>query len=311
MKKFTLITLSLFASVIGAFPASGWNVSSEPARKNVLIEEYTGINCPNCPDGMRVVNELKALHPDRIYSVAIHAGGYAEPGFGAPDYTTALGDALNAQFQPMFFPCAVVQRRASDGEMIISREDWGPLSRIITAETAPVNLWMTSTLDNDSRELKVTVEGYLTEDITDPRLNIFLLQSEIIGPQAGGKLGDEYHHRHMLRDRVTSEDFGEKIEAKKGEYFTKTYTYAVPEAIETINVAPEHLSLLCFVTDGVNDVCQVIEGDPELTKPVEFSIAEVTEPLIKIGKNYALDYLEVVLHNYGNVALTNAAFAVT
>lgn len=301
----------LTATLLGAMPAMAWNVSSEPAQRNILIEEFTGIHCPNCPDGQRVANELKALHPGRIFSVAIHAGYYAEPSAGEPDYTTNIGNMLGNHFQPTFFPCGIVNRTSVDNNLVQSRGDWGPISRDIVNQTSPVNLWMESSYDCSSRELKVTVEGYMTDDISDPRLNVFLLQSEILGPQAGGQMGGAYPHRHMLRDRVTSEDFGEKLEAKKGEYFSKTYTYAVPEDYWDIPVAPEHLSLLTFVTDGEDNVCQVIEGHPALSQPVEFSKIETTAPLILIGKNYALDFVELYIHNYGNVPVKSADFDVT
>lgn len=306
MKQF-LLTVTLLSAV----PALAWNVTSEPTQRNILIEEFTGIHCPNCPDGQRVVNELKSLNPERIFSVAIHAGAYAMPAAGEPDYTTNIGNMLGNHFQPTFFPCAIVNRTAVEGEFVQGRNKWGPIARDIVNKTAHVNLWMESNYDCKSRTLTVNVEGYMTEDIADPRLNVFLLQSEVHGPQAGGQLEDQYPHRHMLRDRVTSEDFGEKIEAKKGEYFSKSYSYSVPDNFWEVKVAPEHLSLLCFVTDGEDNVCQVTENHPVLSEPVEFSIADCSAPLIGVGKNYALDYFEMYLHNFGNVSLTSADFDVS
>lgn len=309
MKSTILIALSLF-SATGVSQASAWNVSSEPELRNVLIEEFTGIHCPNCPDGQRVVNELKALHPERFFSVAIHAGYYATPGMGEPDYTTNIGNVLGNHFQPSFFPCAVVNRLKVEDSFIQSRSDWGPMARGIVDRISPVNLWIESSYNCATRTMTVNVEGYMAEDIADPRLNIFLLQSEVLGPQAGGQKEDKYPHRHMLRDRVTSEDFGETLEAKKGEYFSKTYTYAVPEDFWDVKVEPEHLSLLCFVTDGEDNVCQVTESRPVLSEPVQFSIADCTAPLIGIGKNYAFDFVEAYIHNYGNVPVTSADFNV-
>lgn len=306
MKQF-LLTVTLLSAV----PAMAWNVTSEPTQRNILIEEFTGIHCPNCPDGQRVVKELKSLHPERIFSVAVHAGPYATPAAGEPDFTTNIGNMLGNHFQPTFFPCGIVNRTAVDKNFILGRGQWGAVARDIISKTSPVNLWMESSYDCGTRTLTVNVEGYVAEDMADPRLNVFLLQSEVLGPQAGGQLEDKYPHRHMLRDRVTSEDFGEKIETKKGEYFSKSYTYSVPDNYWDVKVAPEHLSLLCFVTDGEDNVCQVIENHPVLSEPVEFSIAESSAPLIGIGKNYALDYVEMYLHNYGNVPLTSADFDIT
>ena len=34
-------------------------------QKNVLIEEYTGVQCVNCPEGAAIVSGLKAQHGKR------------------------------------------------------------------------------------------------------------------------------------------------------------------------------------------------------------------------------------------------------
>lgn len=43
-------------------------VSTEVANKNVILEEYTGINCGNCPDGHRIANQIIAAHPGRAWA---------------------------------------------------------------------------------------------------------------------------------------------------------------------------------------------------------------------------------------------------
>ena len=42
-------------------------VSTVPQNRNVVIEEFTGINCQNCPDGHRVANSLMATYPGRVW----------------------------------------------------------------------------------------------------------------------------------------------------------------------------------------------------------------------------------------------------
>ena len=52
-------------------------VSTTPQNRNVVIEEFTGINCPNCPDGHVVANNIMDAYPGRVWAVNIHAGNYA------------------------------------------------------------------------------------------------------------------------------------------------------------------------------------------------------------------------------------------
>ena len=46
--------------------------------RKVLIEEYTGHHCLNCPDGHRKLEELHERFGDTLVAIGIHAG--ANPG---------------------------------------------------------------------------------------------------------------------------------------------------------------------------------------------------------------------------------------
>jgi len=37
-----------------------------PSDRKVLLEELTGVRCPNCPAGAAVVKELKTLYGDKL-----------------------------------------------------------------------------------------------------------------------------------------------------------------------------------------------------------------------------------------------------
>src|SRR5690348_14133339 len=43
-----------------------------PETKNVLIEEFTGVRCPNCPQGHVIIANIKAANPGRVVSVSLH-----------------------------------------------------------------------------------------------------------------------------------------------------------------------------------------------------------------------------------------------
>lgn len=307
MNKFIL---SIF--LISPLSAVAWNVSTEPSQRSSLIEEYTGIHCPNCPDGHKVSATLSTLHPDDVYVVAIHAGSYAVPGIGEPDFRTSVGEALHDRFDISFYPGAVISRTQYSNSWNLSRSAWGSASREILKQQSPVNLWASSSYDSGTRTLKLDVEGYLTEDMEDPRLNVFLLQNEILGPQSGGQAGFEYPHRHMLRDRLTGDDFGDPIETKnKGEYFSRSFSLTLPEKILDIPTDPVNMELLVFVTEGDETVCKVVETRPDTSDLDQPFIVSMSDAPLFITKNYAFNYFEVILENHGGVAATNAKFEVT
>ena len=60
MKKIVLSFLGLFAAfAVGA--QTPQFVSTEAANKNVVLEEFTGINCGFCPDGHKIVKEYEEV----------------------------------------------------------------------------------------------------------------------------------------------------------------------------------------------------------------------------------------------------------
>ena len=73
MKK---ILLSVF--VLGSFLTfAQTNVSTTPENKNVVLEEFTGISCPYCPDGHVVHRGLKDNNPGDVMLINIHTGSFA------------------------------------------------------------------------------------------------------------------------------------------------------------------------------------------------------------------------------------------
>ena len=101
---------------------------------------------------------------------------------------------------------------------------FGSVSRTIIEEDAPVNLLIKADCDASTRVLNVTVEGYCTAEMPSnkARLSIAMTQDNIVGPQNGSGVGDEYVHQSMLRDYLTPV-LGDEIEVAKGQYFSKSY----------------------------------------------------------------------------------------
>lgn len=302
----------IFACLWIPLMASAWNVGTEPTRRNALIEEFTGIHCQNCPDGHRVAAALTALHPDDVYTVAIHAGGFANPYPTEPDFITETGTAIHDHFGISSYPCAVVNRKDTGYGLVQGRSTWGSACREIMRLDSPVNLWASSEYDPSEGLFRIDVEAYFTDSMENPRLNVFLLQNEIAGPQSGGLLGNEYPHRHMLRCRLTDNDFGDPIDnAEKGSYWARSFSYILPDNIGGVATDPVNTEFLIFVTDGDNDVVKVCATRPDTSElPQPFIVSTSAAP-ISITKNYALDYVEIYLNNHGGTDVTSASFDVT
>ena len=88
------------------------------AVKRVLIEEFTGRKCPNCPTGAQTIANIQAYYEGRVVAVAIHAGMYAMPtgsAFSDMDFRTEAGNTYNDTYSPQGYPAAMVDRKTFDG----------------------------------------------------------------------------------------------------------------------------------------------------------------------------------------------------
>ena len=47
---------------------------TESVVKNVLLEDFTGQRCVNCPRGSEVIEQLQEAYPERLIAVGIHGG---------------------------------------------------------------------------------------------------------------------------------------------------------------------------------------------------------------------------------------------
>ena len=92
---------------------------NEPA---ILIEDFTGWNCPNCPDGTSILNSLKETYGERLVVSAVHQGSFAKPKAenNNLDLRTPYGDDLGSKFGLSSWPNAVINRKIGP----LGRGDW-------------------------------------------------------------------------------------------------------------------------------------------------------------------------------------------
>lgn len=328
MKKIVLSFLGLFA----AFAVSAQTpqfVSTEPANKNVVIEEYTGINCGYCPDGHKRVREYEAANPGRVFGINIHAGSYA-----ANTYTTQWGNALMNQAQVTGFPSGTINRETftyyddyygqTVTSMALGRGQFVSCGNEILAQTSFVNVAAQASIDATTRTMTVNVEAYYTADAetASNKLNVVLVQDSIIGPQSGASgnpsqvtSDGQYIHMSMLRDMLTGQ-WGDDITAPEGStvipagtLIQRTYTYNIPGSISNELVKLGHLRLIVFVAKDTKEIYTGSECIPTVTNLPE--LAAMSTTMSAQGQNGCNDLASLALkvYNYGASTITNMQIA--
>ena len=52
------------------------------SKKNIYIEDITGVQCPNCPRATERIKEIKGIFPGSVVSVALYTSNF--PGLTLP-----------------------------------------------------------------------------------------------------------------------------------------------------------------------------------------------------------------------------------
>src|SRR6266446_4255531 len=104
--------------------SSGYVDSSQ--QKNVLMEDFTGTNCTNCPQGRNIIDNLVAMHPGRIEVVEVHEGPFSHPLFSS-DPALSTQDGLDLESYLLgapYWPSGAIDRRLYPTGLLIDRNLW-------------------------------------------------------------------------------------------------------------------------------------------------------------------------------------------
>lgn len=180
-----------------------------PDQKKVLIEEFTGVRCVQCPAGSVEIESLLDFYGEGMVAVSIHAGFFSSPfTHSIFDLSTPEGEALNTFLDlPQGYPTASINRKLFQGEddLQLDRNSWGGYIAQELEEQGEVNLKLGLTYNSGSRVLKVDTEIIPLADITgELRISLMLTETDIQDVQLtpDGEI-DDYTHRHVLRDMLT------------------------------------------------------------------------------------------------------------
>jgi len=96
--------------------------------KKVLLEEFTGHICVNCPEATILAHDLKDSYGEQLILLSIHAGDLAVPGNEPFDteYRTMAGSDIFNYFQPVGVPTGMVNRTDYQGGTILFKDSWEP-----------------------------------------------------------------------------------------------------------------------------------------------------------------------------------------
>lgn len=232
----------------------------------ILIEELTGVDCPNCPSGAAKLAGLIEQFDGNVIGVSIHGNFLATPLSSSKyDFRSELNDNLETYLRPWFGkPAATVNRiqQENQAEFAISNIDlWSQLVEAELEKPQTAAIIITHEYNEATRELTIDVEVEPWIDIEgDIRLSVMLTESHIIDAQKDQSvIIPDYEHNHMLREMLTAFD-GDGFTSSMSAFETrsKSFTYTVPQEDDGLWV-DENIEIVAFVsivTPTTKDVLQ-------------------------------------------------------
>lgn len=235
------------------------SVESQQLR-NVLIEEATGVHCPNCPAGAEILKQAEEANPDRVIIVGLHGGSLTYPINGESKYDFRTDYALNLIVS--YFggdpnkPAAVFDRTLQGTAYFVdARGTWINIINERLTNTSPLNLDITSVYNADSNDFIITVKGAYTASISKKQnLTIMVAEDSIIDAQDDGtQIIKDYRHMHVLRDMVTpltgTPILNDLSSIEAGRVFIKSFRYKIPthDPEKGPEWILEHMNIIAFV----------------------------------------------------------------
>ena len=231
-------------------------VKPAEVNRSVLIEDFTGQRCVNCPTATEEIEKLQAQYGDAIIAVGIHSGpfGHRTTMTSARlPLCTETGDEYYTYWNIEYQPGVKINR----GNPIYNTAEYGMAVREALQKTTPLGIVLNATYDAATRNVSININAISSEKLSG-KLQVWVTENNITGQQMmpDGSQNSEYVHQHVFRTSVTNDIFGDDFSVTDTTPATATYQVALDETWVLENVA-----IVAFVSNAADGVLQVVKTD--------------------------------------------------
>ena len=222
--------------------------------RKVVIEEFTGVRCVQCPAGSAEIENLLVRFPNNLIAVSLHASSDFSPPYGNSlyDFRTPEGTSIAQNIftsEPLAYPSAAIDRKPNSlGYFFYGRDEWAGLIEDELNEGAQASINLEKEYDSSTRILKVSARVVpLRKFAENVRFTVLITESGIVDAQVLPGMGvvTNYVHKHVFRGTITSYDGDNLGQLPNGVTVEKNYEFRIPDSWNAENcevVAFMHLS---------------------------------------------------------------------
>jgi thiol-disulfide isomerase/thioredoxin len=215
-------------------------------EQKVLLEEYTGQYCPNCPAAAVLAKDLMTLHGDRLVVMAVHAGFFADP--KSPPYDNDFRCAEGTELDQFFGigmagnPNGMVNRKGFSQSHILAPASWASEIELSLNATPQLALQLLLDWNEEEQRLCSHIRTVFLDDMKeDLKLVLYITEDSIPSAQKNnspqvGPTPDilDYTQMYMLRGSILG-TWGVDLASSdtlsfEGDEVIRSYAYAFPGA---------------------------------------------------------------------------------
>lgn len=227
---------------------------------NVLVEEFTGQNCNNCPIAHNLLDSIAVLHSGHVNSIGyyFYGGTPTNPVAGSShDFRDSTSNSVaNAVFGGVSgIPIGGVDRvpGTNSPPLEIGYTGWSDAINTGLGVADSMNLKLESAFDNSTSTASIKATVTYTKAVNIPQnLTVVIVEDSIVDKQEfPTTIQDNYVFTDVFRAMITNAPFGNPLQVagsdnkEAGRLFQRIFTYK-PKTI-TPAIVPKHCRVIAFV----------------------------------------------------------------
>lgn len=248
-----------------------WTPNSN-VQQNVLLEDFTGHTCTNCPAAAVIAKNIEDANPNRVFIASIHAGTASS--FQAPelpelptDFRTEEGNIYVNEI-PSFFanPIGTVNRQSNGlgNTLWYLSSAWSNETTSALSNTPKASIQVQMNYYPQTRGLFIHTESeFLTNLSEEHSLVNYLIRKTVIAPQklANGSVEEEYHHHDVMSGTVNGA-WGTNLGSSfsSGDKIYNDFAMQLPDNNTDSTYNSDNLSIITYIYNkNTYEVIQVTE----------------------------------------------------
>ncbi len=238
----------------------------------VLIEEFTGQSCSNCPfahsylDGIATAPGNEGL----VNTIGLYIKNFSQttpPGGAVYDFRTDVATTISHDVYGSVgaLPTAGVDRTKVAGQVLLNTGDWASTitNRLAATNTDSLNLKVTSSYDSTTHKATIIATvTYLYNVVNPNNLSIAIVEDGMTDKQEfPDSVHSGYVFTNVFREMVTASNgdvLGTTPVKVQGQVYMKGYSYT-PKAV-TPAIVPANCRVIAFVSNETTGDRHIIQS---------------------------------------------------